>query len=122
MLATKDWAKGEARLVREAEHHLNVELFLDEYPQWDLSRPHHPLILQQMFAHAAASEQREAERHVYHRWWEGPSKLDPEAGVPTIQLVGFWTTREEVADLYKQVYMLWRLLEVPHAELLPPES
>ena len=37
--------------VREAERHLDANLFLDEYMRWESGGPHHPYILQWMFAH-----------------------------------------------------------------------
>ena len=49
--------------VREAECCMDVEMFLDEYPLWDIGGPHHPIILQGMFVHAALSQDR--------RKWKG---------------------------------------------------
>ena len=40
-------------LVREAEQRLDAELFLDEYPRWELGAPHQSVILHEMFLHAA---------------------------------------------------------------------
>ena len=40
-------------------------------------------------------------------------KLDPEADIPTIQLVGPQTSRREIESLYYEVYKLWRLPRVP---------
>ena len=70
---------------------------------------HYPHILQQMFKHAATSGWKEAEWHVQHGWWEGLPQLDTKMVVHAVQLVGFHTIREEVADLYNQVYILQRL-------------
>ena len=39
--------------VREAKWRLEVELFLDEYPRWELGAPHQSVILHEMFLHAA---------------------------------------------------------------------
>ena len=38
--------------VREVERCLDTDLFLDEYLRWESGRPHHPYILQWMFAQA----------------------------------------------------------------------
>ena len=46
---------------REAQQIVESDLFLDEYPQWDLGTPHQPIILHEMFLHAAARGQKEAE-------------------------------------------------------------
>ena len=37
---------------REAEWRLNAELFLDEYPRWEIEAPHWSGILHEMFLHA----------------------------------------------------------------------
>ena len=37
------------------------DLFLDEYPRWDLGTPHRLVILHEMFLHAAAKGWQEAE-------------------------------------------------------------
>ena len=39
--------------VREAEWRLDAEVFLDEYPRWELGAPHQSVILHEMFLHAA---------------------------------------------------------------------
>ena len=36
---------------REAERVVESDLFLDEYPQWDLGSPHRSVILHEMFLH-----------------------------------------------------------------------
>ena len=38
--------------VREAEWRLDTELFLYEYPRWELGAPHWSVILYEMFIHA----------------------------------------------------------------------
>ena len=50
--------------VREAEHRIDVELFLNEYPRWELGTPPWSVILHEMFLHAAEIGQKEAERMV----------------------------------------------------------
>ena len=52
--------------VREAEHRIDIKLFLDEYPRWELGTPHQSVILHEMFLHAAEQGQKEAE-HMVHR-------------------------------------------------------
>ena len=46
----------------------------------------------------------------------GLPKLDPEAGVSAIQLVGPQTSRKEIESLYYEVYKLQRLLGSPPGE------
>ena len=43
-LDAKEWAREEGLSVQEAEHSLDAELFLDEYPRmgcWRTTLPHH---------------------------------------------------------------------------------
>ena len=54
-LATKEWVKEGGLSIQEAEHHLDAELCLDEYPRWDTGGLHCLFILQQMFIHATKS-------------------------------------------------------------------
>ena len=43
---------------------MDVGLFLDEYPQWELGTPHQSVILHEMFLHAAERGKKEAEHMV----------------------------------------------------------
>ena len=43
---------------------MDVELFLDECPRWEVNSPHHPLILHEMFQHAAEQGQKEVEHMI----------------------------------------------------------
>ena len=62
--SAREWV-GEAGLsFREAEHQLNAELFLDEYPRWGIAGPHRSIILHNMFLHAAKQKQKEVERFI----------------------------------------------------------
>ena len=108
-LAAKEWAKEGGLSIQEAEHHLDAELFLDEYPRWDVRGPHCPFILQQMFIHAVKCGQKEAERLIHCGHQQGLPKPGSRADVTAIQLVGYWMSSEEIGDLYQQVYVLKRL-------------
>ena len=44
-------------------------------------------------------------------------QLDLEAGIPTVQLVGPETTREQLLDIYLEVYKLQRPPGSPPGEL-----
>ena len=87
-LATKEWAKEGWLSIWEMECCLDAELFLNEYPRWDVRGLHCPFIFQQMFIHAAESWQKEAERLIHHSCWQGLPRLDSEVDISTIQLVG----------------------------------
>ena len=43
-------------------------------------------------------------------------QLNPEVGIPTVQLVGLETTKEELLELYLEVYKLHRLPGSPLGE------
>ena len=45
----------------EAERVVEMELFLNEYPHWNIGSPHRSVILHKMFLHAASQGQKEAE-------------------------------------------------------------
>ena len=42
----------EGLTIREAERVVESEMFLDEYPWWELRTPHQTVILHKMFLHA----------------------------------------------------------------------
>ena len=54
-------AEQEGISFREAQCIVESDLFLDEYPQWDLGTLHWPVILHEMFLHTVARGQKEAE-------------------------------------------------------------
>ena len=90
------------------EQFLDVDLFLDEYPWWKASSLQCPVILQGMFAHAAMAGQKEFKWAICHGCQQSYPGLDAKTEVPTIQLVGFKTTRDEIWELYNNVYQLRR--------------
>ena len=64
-LAAKEQAKGGGLSIQEAEHCLDAESFLDEYPQWEVGGLHCAIILQRMFVHATEVGQKEVERLIH---------------------------------------------------------
>ena len=101
------WEKAEEAgiSVQELERWVDLELFLDEYPQWGLGTPHQLVVLHEMFLHTAKWGQKEAEcifcqGSIY--------KPDPEADQSTMELVGYWMSRKEMRDIYHSVYLLRR--------------
>ena len=50
---TREWAREMGLSIREAEQRIDTELFLDEYPRWELGALHQSVILHEMFLHAA---------------------------------------------------------------------
>ena len=92
-----DWeqAKEMGTSVRESECRIDVKLFLDEYPRWELGTPHQSVILHEMLLHAAKRGQKEAE-HMVHQGCQGSTlELDPEAGHSTMELMGYQTSTKK---------------------------
>ena len=69
----------------EMERAVDMDLFLGAQNEWPKDSPHHLMILHEMLP-----------------------QLNPEAGIPAIQLVWPETSREEFLDIYLEVYKLHR--------------
>ena len=89
--------------MRETKRVMHIELFLKGQAKWEDS-PYHLAMMYKMFRHAADEGQKEAENTVCQGLWEGLPKLDPEADLSAIQLVGPKTTKEEILSLYLEVH------------------
>ena len=50
---TREQAMEVRLLGMEAEWRIDTELFLNEYPRWELGAPHWSIILHEMFLYAA---------------------------------------------------------------------
>ena len=98
------------------ERIMDVELFLGIQGQWAEDSPHHMAIIHEMFWHAATKGQKEAEQIIHQGCQQNMPQLNPEAGIPTIQLVGPETSKEELHELYLEVYKLHRLPRSPPGE------
>ena len=88
---------------------MDVDMFLDGYIRWEVGSPHHSIILNEMFLYAIEQGWKEAEWMICWGHQQGLPKLDPQAYVSTIQLVGPQTSKEGFRHLYYQVYKLRRL-------------
>ena len=64
-LTAKEQASRDVLSIREMEQHMDAEMFLDEYPHWEVRGLHCPLILQEMFLQAAHLGQIEVEWMVH---------------------------------------------------------
>ena len=51
--------------IREVERVVESEMFLDEYPPWELGTPHQTVTLHEMFFHAMEQGRKEVE-HMCH--------------------------------------------------------
>ena len=103
----------EGQSVREMEHNMDVEMFLDGYAGWEVGSPHHPVILHELFPHAAEQGQKEVECMICWGCQHRLPKLDPQVDVSAIQLVGPQTNEEDFGALYHEVYKLRRLQGSP---------
>ena len=115
-LATKGQAVKEG-FQSETEWVMDVKLFLERQAKWEADSPHCLMIIHKMFQHTADQGQKEAEHTVHWGCWHELPKLDPEADLSAIQLVGPQTSREEIQSLYYKVYKLQRLPGSPSREL-----
>ena len=59
--AAWDFAEENDTSIHEAECQIDIGLFLDKYPRWELGTPHRAVILHEMFLHAADRGQKEVE-------------------------------------------------------------
>ena len=98
---------------REAEQVVESNLFLDEYPQWNLGSPHQLVILHEMFLHAESRGRKEAE-HMCHRGCQS-CVMEPnsEEDQSALCLIGYHTSRKELRDVYYSIYNLNRVLGFP---------
>ena len=69
-----------------------------------------------MFRHVAAEGQKKTEQIICQGCQQNLPELNPEAGIPAIQLVGPETTKEELLEQYLEVYKLHRLPGSPLGE------
>ena len=99
--------------MREEECHIDVEMFLGGQAGWEADSPHHPVILHEMFQHAAEQGQKDVECMIHQGFQHGLLKLDPKVDISAIWLVGPQTSGEEFKSLYYEVYKLQRLLGLP---------
>ena len=94
-LPAKECANTEGLLVREVECNMDVEMFLEGQARWEVDSPHHPIILHEMFQHAAEHGQKEVVHMICRGQQHSLPKLNPKVDISTIQLVGSQTSREE---------------------------
>ena len=107
----------EQKPMWEMERAVDIDLFLEAQKQWAKDSPHCLIILHEMFLHAASKGQKEVERVVCWGHHQYMPQLDPEASIPTIHLVHPETDREQLLELYLEVYKLHRLPGSPPGEL-----
>ena len=111
------WRSAEEhKPVQEMERAVGVDLFLEAQEQWAKDSPHQLIILHEMFLHAAYEGWNDAEQTVHWGCQQNMPQLDPEVGIPTVQLVHPEIDREQLLELYLEVYRLHRLPGSPPGE------
>ena len=98
---------------REAEWVVESDLFLDEYPQWDLGSPHQSVILHEMFLHTESRGWKEAERMCHWGCKSQVREPSTEDNQSALHIIGYHTSRKELRDVYHSVYLLNRALGSP---------
>ena len=98
---------------REAQCVVELDLFLDEYPWWDLGTPHWPVILHEMFLHATTRGWKEAEHMCQRGHLSRVREPDLEMDQTALQLIGYCTSWKELRNVYLSVYLLNRALGSP---------
>ena len=101
-------AREEGISVWESERWVDLELFLDEYPQWGLGTPHWSVVLHEMFLHAKEWGRKEAECMFCWGCWDSVFEPDPGVDQSAMELVGYWTSWKEMRDIFHNVYLLKR--------------
>ena len=94
---------------REAKQIVESDLFLDEYPRWDLGSPHRLVILHEMFLHAESRGQKEAECMCHQGHQSRVREPSSEEDQSALHLIGYHTSRKELRDVYHSVYLLNRV-------------
>ena len=69
-----------------------------------------------MFQHAAAEGWKEVEWIIHQGCQQNLTQLNQEMGIPAVQLVGPETSKEELQELYLEVYKLHGLPGSPSGE------
>ena len=104
--------------IREAERVIKSEMFLDEYPWWELRTSHQTVILHKMFLHAMEQGQKEAEQMHHQGHQSCIPEPNPKVDQSAMELVGYQKSRKEIWDVYHSVYLLWRCPGSPSCRAL----
>ena len=111
--AAWDWAEEDDTSIRKVECQIDIGLFLDEYPRWELGTPYRAIILHEMFLHATNRGQNKAEWMVCQDSYGSMYDPDSEVDQSTMELVGYHTSQRDMRDVYQSVYLLWRAPGLP---------
>ena len=86
-----------------------MDVHLQEH-QWCVhSRLHYQFLLQRMFVHAEALGQMEYDHAICQGRWQPSAKQDMKAAPSAVEVISPDSTREEISQIYHDVYQLQRL-------------
>ena len=111
--AAWNFAKENDTSICEAECQIDIGLFLDEYPRWELGTPHRAIILHKMFPACHQLRVEEAEQMVCQGHHGSVYDLSSEADQSAMELVGYHTSQREMRDIYQSIYLLQRAPGLP---------
>ena len=106
-------AGQEGLSYREAERVVESNLFLDEYPRWNLGSPHWSVILHEMFLHVESRGCKEVECMCHQGHQSCVREPHSEEDQSTLCLIGYHTSHKELRDVYYSIYNLNRALWFP---------
>ena len=110
LLQPRGWQKKKNISVWEAERQLDTDIYLTEHQPWVPFGLHHNFLLHGMFVHAVATGQKEHDCAICCGRWEPLPVQDLEAEPSVVELIYANAMREEIAEIYHDVYQLWWLL------------
>ena len=92
---------------------MESNLFLDEYPRWNLGSLHRLVILHEMFLHAESRGCKEVECMCHRGCQSCVREPNSEEDQSALLLIGDHTSHKELRDVYYSVYSLNRVLGFP---------
>ena len=111
--AAWDFAEENDMSICKAEHQIDIGLFLDEYPRWELGSPHRAIILHKMFLHATDRGWKVAEQMVHQHCQSSVYDPGSKADQSAMELVGYHMSQREMRDIYQSIYLLQRAPGLP---------
>ena len=111
--AAQDFAEENNTSIHEVECQIDIGLFLDDYPRWELGTPHRAIILHEMFLHTTDRGQKEAEQMVYQGCHSSVYDPGSKADQCAMESVGYHMSQREIRDIYQSVYLLQRAPGLP---------
>ena len=109
----RDFAEENNTSIHEAECQIDIGLFLDEYPRWELGTSHRAINLHEMFLHTADRGQKEEEQMVHWGHCGSVYNHGSEVDQYAMELVEYHTSQREMRDIYQSIYLLQKASGLP---------